>query len=250
MSLTFRRPLVQALIVSLLLHFVLLISVAVLVPEKPGLTAAALKVVMSVETRRPVTAPVKTPPRAAAPPVVERANVAPAKPSIPARRKPEEQTIMAVAPTPASDAPAVAAPPASPAASVAVSSAAASVETSNGSVAKAAPGPVADAPVAINKNDVADLRASLGSAARRFKRYPRLARERGWEGTVEIVLVYHTHPPSPEIRVGRSSGRSMLDEQAMEMLSRAAETTALPAGLKGRDFQLTLPVVFSLEDDQ
>lgn len=248
MSLTFRRPLVQALIVSLLLHFVLLISVAVLVPEKPGLTAAALSVVMSVETRRPVTAPVKTPPRAAAPPVVERANVAPAKTSIPARRKPEEQTIMAVAPTPASDAPAVAAPPASPAA--AVSNAAPSVETSKGSVAKAAPGPVADAPEAINKNDVADLRASLGSAARRFKRYPRLARERGWEGMVEIVLVYNTHLPSPEIRVGRSSGRSMLDEQAMDMLSRAAQTTALPVGLKGRDFQLTLPVVFSLEDDQ
>ena len=248
MSLPFRRPLVQALIVSLLLHLVLLISVAVLVPEKPGLTAAALKVVMSVETRRPVAAPVKMPPQAAAPPVVERANVAPGKASVPARRKPEEQPVMAVTPTSATDAPSVAVPPASPAA--AVSSAAHSVETSKGHVAQAASGPVDAGPEAINKNDVADLRASLGSAARRFKRYPRLARERGWEGTIEIVLVYNTHLPSPEIRVGRSSGRSMLDEQAVDMLSRAAQTTALPAGLKGRDFQLTLPVVFSLDADQ
>lgn len=255
MSLTFRRPLVQALIVSALVHLVLLVSVAALVPKKPGLTAAALQVVMTAETRRPVAEPVEAPARAVAT-KVERAKVDAVRPSLPALRKPEEPTIMAVAPTPASasDAPTVIAASASPALATAAGNAASatmpSSETNAGGVAKAAPGAVANAPEAINKNDVAELRASLGSAAKRFKRYPRLAQERGWEGTVEIVLVYGAHLPSPDIRVGHSSGRTMLDEQALDMLSRAVHTTALPASLKGRDFQIELPVLFSLEDEQ
>lgn len=255
MPFTFRRPLVQALIVSALVHLMLLISIAVIVPEKPSVTAAALKVVMNAETRRPVAAPVAAPVRPVTP-TVERAKAAAGRPSAQAPRKSEEQPVLALAPTPASpsEAYAQAVPPASAAmgaeAGATASTTTPSSETSAGSVAKTIAGSVVNGVEAINKNDVAELRASLGSAAKRFKRYPRLARERAWEGTVEVVLVYGKNLQSPEIRVGRSSGRTMLDEQAVDMLSRAVQTTALPAGLRGRDFQVTLPVVFSLEDDQ
>ena len=255
MSLTFRRPLVQALIVSALVHLMLLISVAAIVPEKPSVTAAALQVVMNAEARRPAAAPVLAPARPVVS-TVEPAQVAAVRPSVQAPRKPEEPPILALPPTPASSSEAYAqtVPLASAAAGATVGATAGtttpSSETGVGSGAKTAAGSVGNGPEALNKNDVAELRASLGSAAKRFKRYPRLARERAWEGTVEVVLVYNAHLPSPEIRVGRSSGRTTLDEQAVDMLSRAVQTTALPAGLKGRDFQVTLPVVFSLEDDQ
>jgi protein TonB len=102
----------------------------------------------------------------------------------------------------------------------------------------------------VSADDMRHYRLSLASAARRFKRYPALARERGWEGTAEITLNVSTLMPGPEAVLVRSSGRNLLDEQALEMIAQAARITSLPEGLKGRDFRVLLPVKFSLEGDQ
>ena len=56
--------------------------------------------------------------------------------------------------------------------------------------------------------------------------------------------------PVPELSLVRSSGHEVLDEQALTMLTQAARVTALPEGLRARDFRLLLPVQFSLENDQ
>jgi protein TonB len=93
-------------------------------------------------------------------------------------------------------------------------------------------------------------RLSLASAARRFKRYPALAKERGWEGTVEVAINLNASLPVPDVVLVHSSGRSVLDEQALEMMLQAARVTALPEGLKGRDFRVLLPVKFSLDENQ
>ena len=95
-----------------------------------------------------------------------------------------------------------------------------------------------------------EYRLSLASAARRFKRYPAQARQNGWEGTVEVALDFGALAPLPRVRLLRSSGRQALDAQALDMLSQAAGVTALPDGLKARDFRLVLAVQFSLDDDQ
>ena len=47
-----------------------------------------------------------------------------------------------------------------------------------------------------------------------------------------------------------NSDPERLDEQALAMLSQAARVTALPEGLKARDFRIVLPVQFSLDSDQ
>ena len=91
---------------------------------------------------------------------------------------------------------------------------------------------------------------SLATAARRFKRYPPLARERGWEGTAEVALNVSSRLMVPEAVLIRSSGRGILDEQALDMVVQAARVTLLPEGLKGRDFRIVLPVQFNLENDQ
>jgi protein TonB len=91
---------------------------------------------------------------------------------------------------------------------------------------------------------------SLGIAARRFKRYPALARERGWEGRAEVALIFSAPLPLPEVVLVRSSGRIVLDEQAVDMMTQASRVTVLPDGLKGRDFRLSRAVQFSLADDQ
>jgi protein TonB len=92
-------------------------------------------------------------------------------------------------------------------------------------------------------------RVSLASAARRFKRYPPLARERGWEGTVEVALNVRAGRTLPEVVLMQSSGRELLDEQALAMVSQAARVTPLPEGLRGGGFRVLLPVRFSLESE-
>jgi TonB family protein len=77
-----------------------------------------------------------------------------------------------------------------------------------------------------------------------------LARERGWEGTVEVAIDGNALLPVPQVVIMRSSGRTILDEQALEMMTQAAQATTLPDGLRGRDFRILLPVKYSLDADQ
>ena len=102
----------------------------------------------------------------------------------------------------------------------------------------------------ISVNEKAEFCLALGEAAERFKNYPGLAKEQGWEGTVDVALIFSGHLPIPEVTLERSSGHKILDKQALEMATRAARVTVFPAGLKGRDFKVVVPVKFSLEDAQ
>ena len=102
----------------------------------------------------------------------------------------------------------------------------------------------------VSADGLRQYRLSLAISARRFKHYPALARERGWEGTAEVALDVNALLPVPEVDLVRSSGRGVLDEQALEMMTQAARVTNLPQSLKGRDFRVLLPVQFSLESDQ
>ena len=98
-------------------------------------------------------------------------------------------------------------------------------------------------------NELRQYILSLGAAARRFKRYPPLARDRGWEGTVELAISLRRALPAPEVTLLRSSGRKLLDEQALLTLEQAANSVALPESLRGRDLRLPLTIQFSLEDE-
>lgn len=93
------------------------------------------------------------------------------------------------------------------------------------------------------------LALALALEARRFKRYPRLARERGWEGTVEVVvLVGGPAGLAGTVQLQRSSGYGLLDDQGLEMLNRALAATPLPEALRGRELRLVLPIEFKLEE--
>jgi protein TonB len=101
----------------------------------------------------------------------------------------------------------------------------------------------------VDAEDVKQYRFALGGNARRFKRYPALARERGWEGAVEIALVFRRLHLEPIVSLVGSSGKKILDDQALEMIRRAVLQTELPERLKGRDFRIIEEVVFSLDDE-
>jgi protein TonB len=90
-------------------------------------------------------------------------------------------------------------------------------------------------------------RIELASAARRFRNYPALARSRGWEGVVEVAIV--TGPVgSPVVQLARTSGHAVLDEQAIDMLTRAVARTPLPDSLRSRGIRILLPIRFSLDE--
>ncbi|MEF8756112.1 MAG: TonB family protein [Accumulibacter sp.] len=101
---------------------------------------------------------------------------------------------------------------------------------------------------AVSADDLRQYRIDLAIASRRFKGYPVLARERGWEGRVEVAISVSAWQPRPQFSLARSSGHAPLDQQAVAILEQAAAATLLPAGLRGRDFRILLPVEFTLDD--
>jgi len=242
------RTLMRPLIVSLLVHAGLLLGVTRMLPAQVELPAAVIKVVMNQALRGAV----------------------PQSATIPATGRPTSGGVLSPPDVPRSEAKKLAVPdspsrdrvvPASAsssvfqeparASSVPIGAAAGSSEgmppTSTPPVRVAASAPQHDG---VDAEDVKQYRFALGANARRFKRYPALAQARGWEGVVEVVLVFRRLYPEPAISLVGSSGKKILDDQALEMIRQAARQTDLPERLKGRDFRIVQEVTFSLDDEQ
>lgn len=100
----------------------------------------------------------------------------------------------------------------------------------------------------ISQDGLSEYRLNLSREARRYKRYPALARQRGLEGVVVVVVSTSAGLPVPQVSLSRSSGQEVLDQQAMEMLNLAVRAAKLPDSLCGRDFAIDLPIHFSLEE--
>jgi protein TonB len=100
----------------------------------------------------------------------------------------------------------------------------------------------------ISQDGLREYRLNLSREARRYKRYPALARQRGLEGVVVIVVSTSAGFPVPQLSLSRSSGQEVLDQQAMEMLSLAVRAANMPDSLRGRDFAIDLPIHFSLDE--
>ena len=239
MRLTSRRTLVRALIASLLVHAVILLRVVDLSPVQLDAPAKTIDVVVRQENRSEPAKPVSPP--AAKPPAE------PVKLAAPLVRNKAVQQIV-VAESTSSVAPV--APLVQPEAREASAPAPVSSGAAAGvgvSTVVATPAPAREG---VSSEDVSQYSFSLGKSLRRFKRYPALARERGWEGTVEVTLTFSALLPIPEVVLFHSSGQSVLDEQALAMMTQAVRVTTLPEGLKGRVFRVAKSVKFSLDDDQ
>ena len=229
--------LLHALMLSLAIHAVLLLGVVRALPEgvdTPAVTITA--VLVSAENRVAVPAVMAHAPK---PPVVAPRSPAPAMSKLNARPPVvADSSIVTAPPPPVSGLPVepVNAPPLV-------------ADSRTGSTGAQTHAPELPHDV-VNADGLREYRVSLAIAARRFKRYPALARERGWEGTTEVELLVSSRLPMPEVILLRSSGHLVLDRQAQEMMAQAARATMLPESLRGRDLRIVLPVKFSLESDQ
>ena len=87
---------------------------------------------------------------------------------------------------------------------------------------------------------------ALGASASRLRRYPPLARERGWEGRVEVAVILLPGLVVPRVGLRRGCGHELLDEQALEIVRGAVAAVPLPEALRGRSAAVRLPIEFSL----
>jgi len=113
-------------------------------------------------------------------------------------------------------------------------------------VVTAAPSPVAPAAVVPDAGTLAQYRLAIIAAARRYKRYPRVALDNNWQGKVEIRMAIGANGAIEALSVRASAGHPVLDRQALEMIERAKTMAQIPPALRGREFVMDIPVIFSL----
>jgi len=90
-------------------------------------------------------------------------------------------------------------------------------------------------------------RLALIDAAKRYKRYPIRAVEKGWKGRVEIRLVVGPNATIKSTLIKRSSTYQILDDQALDMVKKSTRAEPIPSALRGREFTLDIPVIFELQ---
>ena len=102
----------------------------------------------------------------------------------------------------------------------------------------------------VGESDAGSLdqyRLALIVQAKRYKRYPAQAVERGWAGTVEVRLVIAPDGVMRDALIKSSSGYRVLDDQALDMVKKAKPLTMIPPALRGREFSVDIPVIFDLQ---
>lgn len=115
----------------------------------------------------------------------------------------------------------------------------------------APPSPTSPAPIVASERAIdgaaLDAYAQILSAEiARQRRYPAVARMRGWQGTAVLAITLSPGGAVLKSALSRSSGYAVLDEQALKMVAEASPLPGAPTTLRGRALEFELPVVFTL----
>ena len=245
------RALLWCVLVSVVLHALVLFGMSHRdAPAPPAKTLLVL-------TAR--LAPLAAAPLAPAPaPQPERARPQIPEPA-PAPRPVLTKPLAAPSPVPQQSAPAEPAKAAAPEPSPSPSPAAADAPAPSAAPAQARAAPQAPASApgtdsAARSGNEADAgtreqyRLALIMAARRYKRYPAIAMEKGWQGRVEVRMVIGANGMIASASIKSSSGHEVLDNQALDMLKKGKTTVPIPVSLRGREFDIDVPVIFNLDN--
>jgi periplasmic protein TonB len=91
-------------------------------------------------------------------------------------------------------------------------------------------------------------RLAVGLEAKRFRRYPPLAREMGWEGTVEVVIALNPRLDTPSISLVTTSGHGVLDREAIALLTLVVGRVQASPLLVDRQARVRITIEYRLED--
>lgn len=87
----------------------------------------------------------------------------------------------------------------------------------------------------------------LANAIAKYKQYPKIAQMRGWQGTVIVDLEIDSKGTVISIKIKKSSTYEVLDNEALEMIRKASPFPAPPESLRGKNFNVLVPISFKLE---
>ena len=93
------------------------------------------------------------------------------------------------------------------------------------------------------------IKAQLHTDLARHFDYPALARRRGWEGRVMLALNVASDGQLQQIRVARSSGFAILDDSALQSLRQVRGIAEAVALLNGRMLAMQIPVIYRLQGE-
>ena len=231
---------------SVLLHGALLLALPRLPVTPPALPTivASIRLVMPEASApaQPVPAaqPVPEPAPAPRPPRAERAEARPVL-AAPQPAKP------LVRPRPAAAAPLESAtqpttPPASPPAMP--------TEIAVAAPRSADPAPPATTPhppaQRASTEAIDSYRRQLTDLFAREHEYPRVAAMRGWEGEVRLRLRVARRGQLLGVRVDRSSGFEVLDQDALALLEGHGKLPPLPEALEVAEIEVVVPITYRL----
>ena len=91
-----------------------------------------------------------------------------------------------------------------------------------------------------------EFQARLLGQLNRFKHYPPQARKAHIEGVVMLHFVMDATGRLLSCDIAKSSGRPVLDAEALALMQRAQPLPALPADFSTRTLDAVVPVEFSL----
>jgi protein TonB len=112
------------------------------------------------------------------------------------------------------------------------------------------PAPATPSAEAFDAGSLAQYRLQIISAARKYKRYPRVAMDNNWEGDVVVRMVVGASGIIAALSVKSSSGHEVLDQQALDMFKRAKPLVQIPPALRGKEFAIELRAIYSLRDQE
>ena len=81
---------------------------------------------------------------------------------------------------------------------------------------------------------------------KRFKQYPRAARQAHIQGVVMLHFVMDAQGKVLRFEIAKSSGRPVLDNEALALIQRAQPLPPLPADFPGPTLDAVVPIEFSL----
>jgi protein TonB len=111
--------------------------------------------------------------------------------------------------------------------------------------------PAPPAPVAVASTAPGETKDSylgrLLAQLNRFKQYPRAARQARIEGVVMLHFVMDADGKILSFEIAKSSGRPVLDGEALALIQRAQPLPALPPDFPTRTLDAVVPIEFSLK---
>lgn len=117
------------------------------------------------------------------------------------------------------------------------------------------PTPVVEAPPPVPAGPTpSEIEAAKGkykrmllAAMNKHKKYPRIAKSRGWQGKVIIQFNLDRNGNILSKKIIQSSGHNALDKAAIKMAEKAAPFPKPPSILSGDSFNIKVPVPFKLK---